>query len=1050
MECDQGSRTFMLTGTDATLDTCSESCRTDDQCVAYSAMFGSWCSGCREMLSRSHPGALSYKKDTTDTTKVTYTTTDIMVWEGYQIFKVDYDPGNSLQGAVAACEGARFGAMPLGNYPSGHAVNTCGGTVLQVFSVPSSNGDDDSWYAHKDDLGSVWSDVILVGNIGPNDQSCGQGEAHFVGQCGGWCPIDGQYLCSGGNCQIVCAVQEPLPEPTTTWRIGVSHPAQSCDQVCDANGDECDKAALMDMNGKAGAYVKARFALAGLNCREIENQCEKDSKAACVKWGSPYIRNDQFDEGKCNYGSVPSVAECSQIPEDHNNRRLCPCAKKEASAETATIVTDAKNNNKQCKSGGQHRVFDLTGQNATSDKCSQKCLDTAYCVTFSAVFGSWCVGCSVPLDEYHEGALAYVKMQDGTSTTTTTTTTTTTSLAGTYQLVGNGWCLTAGGVRINDPGISWKGATVSDDGSAQSCVMDCDSEPTCLGYMTEDGSKCDIILNDDTNAENGIQAADSETRNYCYKKQTATTTTTTTTAGTYQLVGNGWCLTAGGVRINDPGISWKGATVSDDGSAQSCVMDCDSEPTCLGYMTEDGSKCDIILNDDTNAENGIQAADSETRNYCYKKQTATTTTTTVDPGQSGTGFTTATTTTQACPLPQLGQEGTGDDVGDENGYDVSSVDECMGLCTIRDDCMAISANVPKPDTWPSNCWLKASIGKQAATSSHTATQYHQKRCKQTLNYTYKSNMNCRTAKEASQEAASMTREETIESCAVRCDKLPHCTGFMLGVEGETAEGPATGTCFPKQNIVLSKCDAEDMYDMYIKVAPNDNTFQAATNAVLVIYDQRGEEKQTMQFDKITSRFTAKGGDYYLQFANPSLAGDFLSGSLSTSVHMVQGGDSWSNNGGMTLEPDGDIAKSDGDVPYSEDEARWALRSQNQQATTASATSATEVSYTSVGNGACMACANTDSRTCFFEQAQYTAAELGTTLADCKGACNTYEKCVGFVHDVSAGQFPCVILFKDGTMPSQISRSNTAWSATGDIIRSENKGSGTCYKRSEAT
>jgi hypothetical protein len=36
-------------------------------------------------------------------------------------------------------------------------------------------------------------------------------------------------------------------------------------------------------------------------------------------------------------------------------------------------------------------------------------------------------------------------------------------------------------------------------------------------------------------------------------------------------------------------------------------------------MSEDGTKCDVILTTDFNAKNGILRVDSEKRNHCWKK-----------------------------------------------------------------------------------------------------------------------------------------------------------------------------------------------------------------------------------------------------------------------------------------------------------------------------------------------------------------------------------------------------------------------------------------------
>ena len=58
-----------------------------------------------------------------------------------------------------------------------------------------------------------------------------------------------------------------------------------------------------------------------------------------------------------------------------------------------------------------------------------------------------------------------------------------------------------------------------------------------------------------------------------------------------------------------------------DGSAEQCESTCTLDATCIGYMTEDGTKCDVILSTNTNANSGIISVDSETRNYCWKTTT---------------------------------------------------------------------------------------------------------------------------------------------------------------------------------------------------------------------------------------------------------------------------------------------------------------------------------------------------------------------------------------------------------------------------------------------
>lgn len=84
---------------------------------------------------------------------------------------------------------------------------------------------------------------------------------------------------------------------------------------------------------------------------------------------------------------------------------------------------------------------------------------------------------------------------------------------------------------------------------------------------------------------------------------------------TYSLVGNGWCLDSAGTRLQRAGGDWQTAFVTSAGSAGLCEHQCDQTSKCVGYMTEDDSKCDIIVSTDSNA---IAKADSETRNNCWK------------------------------------------------------------------------------------------------------------------------------------------------------------------------------------------------------------------------------------------------------------------------------------------------------------------------------------------------------------------------------------------------------------------------------------------------
>ena len=74
------------------------------------------------------------------------------------------------------------------------------------------------------------------------------------------------------------------------------------------------------------------------------------------------------------------------------------------------VRENPSNDGKKC--GGTNaaeRVFDLRGGSATLAACNTACVSDPSCVAFSAIFGSWCIGCSVPLAIAHGGATAYLK-----------------------------------------------------------------------------------------------------------------------------------------------------------------------------------------------------------------------------------------------------------------------------------------------------------------------------------------------------------------------------------------------------------------------------------------------------------------------------------------------------------------------------------------------------------------------------------------------------------------------------------------------------------------
>jgi lysophospholipase L1-like esterase len=92
----------------------------------------------------------------------------------------------------------------------------------------------------------------------------------------------------------------------------------------------------------------------------------------------------------------------------------------------------------------------------------------------------------------------------------------------------------------------------------------------------------------------------------------------------YTLVGNGWCKSSSGSRLGTNFDDSMNEHVSAGGRAYSCEERCDANSNCIGYMTEDKAKCQLLFDTDNNAADGIHGADSETRNYCWKKNVATT------------------------------------------------------------------------------------------------------------------------------------------------------------------------------------------------------------------------------------------------------------------------------------------------------------------------------------------------------------------------------------------------------------------------------------------
>ena len=77
-------------------------------------------------------------------------------------------------------------------------------------------------------------------------------------------------------------------------------------------------------------------------------------------------------------------------------------------------MRDPSNDGRKCNFNDQrYRVFDLRSGQATESKCKDKCSNDSKCVAFSAIFNSWCIGCSLALEDSfnqnHGGAIAYRK-----------------------------------------------------------------------------------------------------------------------------------------------------------------------------------------------------------------------------------------------------------------------------------------------------------------------------------------------------------------------------------------------------------------------------------------------------------------------------------------------------------------------------------------------------------------------------------------------------------------------------------------------------------------
>lgn len=194
------------------------------------------------------------------------------------------------------------------------------------------------------------------------------------------------------------------------------------------------------------------------------------------------------------------------------------------------------------------------------------------------------------------------------------------NMTGTHrmELVGNGFCINTtslgpSSMRLNRNPV-WQNTPVRADGGADLCDQLCADSRTCVGYLTEDDSKCALIDGVDVALEGtaGVLAGtDQETRNYCWVKSV------------HWHVGNGWCLDENGSRLHGNPV-WNHTNVRSDGGADLCDRLCALSSTCIGYMTEDGTKCSIIDTATLPPEqqgHHITQHDGQVRNHCWVRAT---------------------------------------------------------------------------------------------------------------------------------------------------------------------------------------------------------------------------------------------------------------------------------------------------------------------------------------------------------------------------------------------------------------------------------------------
>jgi hypothetical protein len=105
----------------------------------------------------------------------------------FQVYKLDSATYSTIDDALNACDSARSGSKPLGNYLED---NTCQEKVAVIPSPPSCGGAQ-FWNCDTYDVGGY----LFIGNYG-SPSSCGYGGDSFLLKPAGWVSsATGELLC---------------------------------------------------------------------------------------------------------------------------------------------------------------------------------------------------------------------------------------------------------------------------------------------------------------------------------------------------------------------------------------------------------------------------------------------------------------------------------------------------------------------------------------------------------------------------------------------------------------------------------------------------------------------------------------------------------------------------------------------------------------------------------------------------------------------------------------------------------------------------------------